>query len=553
MSNSTSFDDLSLPAPILKSLKELGYESPSPIQMEAIPFLMNGQDLIGQAQTGTGKTAAFALPLLSQLDLKQKSPQILVLTPTRELAIQVSEAFQAYARHLKGFHVLPVYGGQSYTIQLNGLKRGVHVVVGTPGRLLDHLRRKTLKVDELRAVVLDEADEMLNMGFIEDVEKIISGAPKTCQMAMFSATMPAPVRRIAKLYLKNPSEVKIASKTTTVESVEQRYLLLNNNQKLEALTRLLEVEEYDGVLVFVRTKSATAEIAEKLEARGFAAAALNGDMSQALRERTVNHLKKRKLNIVVATDVAARGLDVDRLSLVINYDIPNDVEPYIHRIGRTGRAGREGKAILLITPREKRLLRDIEHATKQKIEATQLPSSQEVGQKRAELFKEQLLKIFSNQSLHFFSEHLETLKKELNMSAEELAPALLYLAQKDQSLQVEESISELKYAQEDDIQESRERRPGKARGLRKRKTSSDVKFARYRLEVGKRHNARIGDIVGAIANEADIESQHIGNIKLYDDYSIVELPEGMPKAVFHLLKKVHIRQRKLNIRLIPNP
>ncbi|MBF0276481.1 MAG: DEAD/DEAH box helicase [SAR324 cluster bacterium] len=550
MSDSIVFSDLSLPPSILKTLKNLGYEIPTPIQKESIPLLMNGRDLIGQAQTGTGKTAAFALPILSRLDVSQKSPQILVLTPTRELAIQVSEAFQAYARHLKGFHVLPVYGGQSYTIQLNGLKRGVHVVVGTPGRILDHLRRETLKIDELRTVVLDEADEMLNMGFIEDVEKIISGAPKTCQIAMFSATMPGPVRRIAKLYLKSPSEIKIESKTTTVESVEQRYLLLNNNQKLEALTRLLEVENYDGVLVFVRTKSATAEISEKLEARGFAAAALNGDMSQMLRERTVNHLKKRKLDIVVATDVAARGLDVDRLSLVINYDIPHDVEPYIHRIGRTGRAGREGKAILLVTPREKRLLRDIERATKQKIEPTQLPSSQEIGRKRAELFKERVLQTFANQPLHFFTEHLKELKKDLNMSLEELAPALLFLAQKDQSLQVEKSISELKYAQKEESQESREKLSGKAKSLRKRKLPGNVKFDCYRVEVGKRHKARVGDIVGAIANEADIESQFIGNIRLYDDYSTVELPEGMPKEIFHLLKKTHIRQRKLNLRLL---
>lgn len=553
--NPTTFSDLSLPTPILSALSELGYETPSPIQEEAIPLLLEGRDLLGQAQTGTGKTAAFALPLLTRLEVKKAPPQVLVLTPTRELAIQVSEAFQAYARHFKGFHVLPVYGGQAYSFQLNGLKRGVHVVVGTPGRVLDHIQRGSLKIDALKSVVLDEADEMLRMGFIEDVEKIVSGAPDTCQMAMFSATMPHQIKRIAKLYLKDPSEVKIASKTSTVESVEQRYLLLHNNQKLEALTRLLEVEEFDGVIVFVRTKSATIEVAEKLEARGFAASALNGDMNQSLREKTVQRLKDRKLNIVVATDVAARGLDVDRLSLVINYDIPQDTEPYVHRIGRTGRAGREGKAILFVTPRERYLLRAIEHATKQKIEPAKLPTSQDIERKRGEMFKEQVQQAVSNQSMDFFKEYLEELKKEMDVSVEDLAPALLYMAQKDQPLEVTEEMVELKPSQASRSRDGRDRDRdrGNANGrMRKprRRGPSDVKFDCYRIDVGKKHNVKVGDIVGAIANEADIESQFIGHIKLYDRYSTVELPQGMPQEVFSHLKKVYVARRRINLSLM---
>lgn len=551
MSDTTnlSFSDLSLPESILTSLKELGYENPSPIQQAAIPFLLEGHDLLGQAQTGTGKTAAFALPLLTRLELKHTPPQVLVLTPTRELAIQVSEAFQTYARYLKGFHVLPVYGGQSYTFQLKGLKRGAHIIVGTPGRVLDHIERGTLKIDELRAVVLDEADEMLRMGFIEDVERIVAGAPKKCQMTMFSATMPTPIKRIAKLYLKDPKEIKIASKTTTVEKIQQKSLMLQNNQKLNALARLLEVEDYDGAIVFVRTKSATVEVAEKLEARGFATSPLNGDMSQALREKAIQKLKDRKLDIVVATDVAARGLDVDRLSLVINYDIPQDPEPYVHRIGRTGRAGRDGKAILFVTPREKYLLRAIERATNQKIEPMKLPSSEELGKKRAELFKERVLQTFANQPLHFFSEHLEQLKEELNVSLEELAPVLLYLAQKDQPLEVSADAFELKFLAQDKNGE-RGKFNGKSKAPRKRKSFSNIAFDRYRVEVGRQHKIRVGDIVGAIANEADIESQNIGHIKLYDNYSIVELPQGMPKSIFQHLKQVTVGRRKMNLSLL---
>ena len=360
MSNEKTFSDLSLPTPLLKSLVELGYEKPTPIQAEAIPVLMERRDLFGQAKTGTGKTAAFALPLLTHIDPRRTVPQVLVLTPTRELAIQVAESFRTYGKYLNEINILTVYGGQGYAEQLKGLRRGVQVVVGTPGRLLDHLERGTLQLNELRALVLDEGDEMLHMGFIEDVERIIASAPVTCQKALFSATLPEPVKRIARKYLHEPAEIRIASRTATVENIEQRYLLLKEEQKPEALIRLLEVEDYDGVLIFVRTRAATVEVADKLEAAGFPVAALNGDMNQTLRESTLKRLKSGQLKIVVATDVAARGLDVDRLSLVVNYDIPQDPEPYVHRIGRTGRAGRTGKAILFVTPREKRYLKAIE-------------------------------------------------------------------------------------------------------------------------------------------------------------------------------------------------
>lgn len=556
MSNEKSFSDLSLPAPLLNSLADLGYENPTPIQIEAIPVLMDRRDLFGQAQTGTGKTAAFALPLLTHIDARQTVPQVLVLTPTRELAIQVADSFKGYGKYLKGINVLAIYGGQAYAGQLNGLKRGVQVVVGTPGRILDHLERGTLKLGELRALVLDEGDEMLHMGFIEDVEKIISKAPASCQKTMFSATLPEPVKRIARNYLREPVEIRIASRTATVESVEQRYLLLKEEQKTEALTRILEVEDYDGVLIFVRTRANTVAVAEKLEAAGFPVAALNGDMNQTLRESTINRLKSGRLKIVVATDVAARGLDVDRLSLVINYDIPQDPEPYVHRIGRTGRAGRAGKAILFVTPREKRYLKAIENTTRQKIEPGRIPVSRDLERKRGEIFKERIRKTLESRSLDFFSGYLDELQQELGMSLEELAPALLFLAQKDQPLQVRQNSLDAKPVERTRPTEKRELKssprnvesPKAARQKkdRERKPNNDFRFDRYRLEVGKQHDINPADIVGAIANEVDLDSRFIGRIKLFDDYSTVELPEGMPKAVFHHLKKVYIRQRKLN-------
>ena len=368
-----TFSSLNLSAPVLKAVNELGYEQPSAIQAQAIPLLLGGGNLLGTAQTGTGKTAAFALPLLSKLKTSQRKPQILVLAPTRELAIQVAEAFQTYARYMKGFHVLPVYGGQDIRGQLRALSRGADVVVGTPGRLIDHINRRTLDLSELKAVVLDEADEMLRMGFIDDIETILSKTPDGAQRALFSATMPPPIRRVANTYLGDAEVVRIANKTSTVEKIDQKYLIVNSHQKLDALTRILEVEDFDGIIIFVRTKSLTVDLAERLQARGFAASALNGDLNQTLREQTINKLKKGRLDIIVATDVAARGLDVERISHVINYDIPNDNESYVHRIGRTGRAGREGKAILFVAPKERRLLRSIEKTTRQPLAAMDIP------------------------------------------------------------------------------------------------------------------------------------------------------------------------------------
>lgn len=556
MSDTVSFSQLMLPVAIVRAVTELGYESPSPIQAAAIPKLLAGEDVLGQAQTGTGKTGAFALPLLARLDPAQNDPQILVLAPTRELAIQVAEAFQAYARYMPAFHVLPLYGGQSYTNQLKSLKRGSQVIVGTPGRILDHLERGTLKLDKLRAIVLDEADEMLRMGFIDDVQTIMDATPPGRQVAMFSATMPAPIRAIAQKHLKDAEEIKIASKTSTVERITQRYVMLDGNQKLDALTRVLEGEEYDASIVFVRTKSATEEIAEKLGARGYAVACLNGDMNQAHREQTIRRMKASQLDIIVATDVAARGLDVERISLVVNYDIPYDSEAYVHRIGRTGRAGREGKAILFVSPRERRLLRTIEHATKQPIEPMSLPTGQVIEQRRIESFREQLAQTIETQNLSFFETLITDWREKLETTDADLAAALLYLAQKDQPLNVAKQFPELRQpharaerGERNDRGSDRRERPAgdrPERGPRQRRELQGD-YNTYRIEVGKEHGVRAGDIVGAIANEANIDSQFIGNIKLFDHFSTVELPANIPNEIFQHLKKVYVRKQKLNI------
>lgn len=552
MSDTVSFSQLMLPEAIVRAVTELGYESPSPIQAAAIPKLLAGEDVLGQAQTGTGKTGAFALPLLARLDPTQNDPQILVLAPTRELAIQVAEAFQAYARYMPAFHVLPLYGGQSYTNQLKSLKRGSQVIVGTPGRILDHLDRGTLKLDKLRAIVLDEADEMLRMGFIDDVQTIMDATPPGRQVAMFSATMPAPIRAIAQKHLKDAEEIKIASKTSTVERIKQSYVMLDGNQKLDALTRVLEGEEYDASIVFVRTKSATEEIAEKLGARGYAVACLNGDMNQAHREMTIRKMKANQLDIIVATDVAARGLDVERISLVVNYDIPYDSEAYVHRIGRTGRAGREGKAILFVSPRERRLLRTIEHATKQPIEKMSLPSGQVIEQRRIDSFREQLAQTIETQNLSFFQDLINDWREKVDATDADLAAALLYLAQKDQPLNVASQFPEIREPHargERDDRQRRERSDRAERGERGPRVRREMKgdYQTYRIEVGKEHGVRAGDIVGAIANEANIDSQFIGNIKLFDHFSTVELPAAIPNEIFQHLKKVYVRKQKLNI------
>ncbi len=476
-----SFSELNLAPHILKTLDSVGYEAPTPIQAQSIPVLLSGQDLLGQAQTGTGKTGAFALPLLSNLDIQAKTPQVLVLTPTRELAIQVAEAFQTYARNLEGFRVVPLYGGQSMSNQLHHLKRGAHVVVGTPGRLMDHLRRKSLQLHDLKALVLDEADEMLKMGFIEDIEWILEHTPEQKQVALFSATMPTAIRKVARKHLKDAREIHIESKTSTVETIHQQFWLVSGLHKLDALTRILEVEEGDAAIIFVRTKNATVDLAEKLEARGYSAAALNGDITQQLRERIVGRLKKGELDVVVATDVAARGLDVERISHVINYDIPYDTESYVHRIGRTGRAGRSGKAILFVAPREKRMLGAIERATNQKMEPFSLPSKKDVSLRRIERFKEKLLSTIQDRDLSFYTQIIDELSNEKEIAPSDLASALCYLYQADNPFVVKEApVRERKRERKQD----RSRRRGGARnqpyGSRKSRGRTGDRRARKR-------------------------------------------------------------------------
>lgn len=541
----TSFTELDLAPAIQKAIKKVGYEQPSPIQAASIPPLLDGSDLIGIAQTGTGKTAAFALPMLSNLDMKQKSPQMLVLAPTRELAIQVAEACQSYASEMKGFHVLPIYGGQDMRGQLKQLQRGAQVIVGTPGRIMDHLRRGSLKLNELKSLVLDEADEMLRMGFIDDVEWILEHIPEQRQIALFSATMPSPIRKVADKYLNNPQEISIAKESTTGANIEQHALIVSGfDRKVDAITRIFEAQDFDGVIIFVRTKTATVELAEKLEARGHSASALNGDMNQALRERTINRLKNGQLDIIVATDVAARGIDVQRVSHVINFDIPYDSEAYVHRIGRTGRAGRSGQAILFVAPREKRLLRSIEKATRQAITPMELPTGSEVSQKRIENFKQQLSDTLASQDLNFFYDLLGEFSHEYDKSAEEIASALAYLLQLEKPLIVKDAPKP-KREQKRDKNPRHENDKGKPK--KKRQKDSDVPMKKYRIEVGRDHDVKPGDIVGAIANEADIDSQYIGHIKLHDDHSTVDLPKGMPKDVFQDLRKVYVRNRPLLI------
>jgi ATP-dependent RNA helicase DeaD len=564
-----SFAALKLPPALLSALADVGYETPSPIQAACIPIILDGRDLLGEAQTGTGKTAAFALPILARLDLALKKPQALVLAPTRELAIQVAEAFQKYAKHMPGFHVLPLYGGQSMMIQLRALSRGAHVIVGTPGRIMDHLERKSLSLDALQTLVLDEADEMLRMGFIDDVEWILGNTPATRQTALFSATMPEPIRRITKRYQREPEQIKIKAATATVSTIRQRYWIARGADKLDALTRMLEVEEdFDAAIIFVRTKLATVDLADKLEARGLEAAALNGDMTQGLREQVIERLKSGSLDIVVATDVAARGIDVPRVSHVINYDIPYDTEAYIHRIGRTGRAGRTGTAILFVAPREQRMLKVIEQATKQKIEPVSLPTANEVAERRVAQFQQQILETLGNENLDFFYDVIRRMEGEQNLATRQIAAALACLATKERPLKpdlpdipvppprpefTERPARESRESREPRGEKPvRERRPattdfsqdtGKARP-----TLAEGDLKRYRIEVGRNLGATPKEIVGAIANEGGIAGKFIGQIHLFAEFSTVELPE-LPPDVLATLKKTRVKQTPLNIRL----
>lgn len=559
MSEPIMFSDLALSEPVMRAIQKVGYEQPSPIQAAAIPVLLAGGDILGMAQTGTGKTAAFALPLLSRIDIKQAEPQILVLAPTRELAIQVAEAFQKYASEIPGFHVLPIYGGQDMTSQLRQLKRGAHVVVGTPGRVMDHLRRGSLNLNSLKSLVLDEADEMLRMGFIDDVEWILEHTPSERQTALFSATMPREIRKVCDNYLRDAKEIKIASTQSTGENIEQVYWMVSGTNKLDALTRILEVEPFDGMIIFVRTKTATVELAEKLEARGYSASALNGDMNQQLRERAIDRLKTGKLDIVIATDVAARGIDVERVSHVVNYDIPYDSEAYVHRIGRTGRAGRSGKAILFVAPREKRLLYTIEKATKKPITLMELPSGATVTKHRIDQFTAQITTTLAEQpDLSFFNDLLAEYSHKNDVSPEEIASALAYLLQRERPLQVKfTDVKPERSSRDRDDRGGRDSRDsGRDRGSREdrpRRERSDENMDRYRIEVGRNHEARPGDIVGAIANEAGIESRYIGHIKLHDEFSTVDLPAGMSNEILAKLKKVRVRNRPLEISLDTGP
>jgi ATP-dependent RNA helicase DeaD len=603
------FADLGLSSAVMQAVTEIGYETPSPIQAATIPAMLAGRDVLGQAQTGTGKTAAFALPVLSNADLAQNKPQVLVLAPTRELAIQVAEAFQRYAASIPGFRVLPVYGGQPYAQQLSALKRGVHVVVGTPGRVIDHLERGTLDLSQLKTLVLDEADEMLRMGFIDDVEAVLKKLPESRQVALFSATMPPQIRRIAQTYLRDPVEVTIATKTTTSANIRQRYWWVSGLHKLDALTRILEVETYDGMIVFARTKAGTEELAQKLQARGLAAAAINGDMQQTQRERTIGQLKDGKLDILVATDVAARGLDVERVSHVLNYDIPYDTESYVHRIGRTGRAGRSGEAILFVTPREKGMLRAIERATRQPIEEMQLPSVEAVNDTRVARFLGRISDTVAEGDIEFYRELLQRFEGEQNVPAIEIAAALAKLLQGDAPFLLTPPARNPRPERMDERAPRQGERPARferpergarperaERGERPRfepkfereprpagadhreqapRVGGDFDFQRdvgsfekprrdkvaprgepevgmetYRIEVGHAHGVKPANIVGAIANEAGLESRYIGRIDIHDDHSVLDLPADMPRELLQHLKKVWVSGQQLQMRKV---
>ncbi len=557
----TEFNQLGLPENLLKTLTELGYEKPSPIQSATIPLLLEKRDIIGQAQTGTGKTAAFSLPMLAGLDIHKKVPQVLVLAPTRELALQVAEAIESYAKHLKGFQILPVYGGQSFVPQLKALKRGVHVVVGTPGRVMDHMRRGTLNLSKLSMLVLDEADEMLRMGFIDDVEWVMEQIPTRRQIALFSATMPAPIKRVADKFLKDPEYIKIETKTTTADTINQRFWPVTGVNKLDALTRILEVEDFDAMIIFVRTKNATEELTDKLRARGFTSAPIHGDIQQQQREKTINNLKRGQLDILIATDVAARGLDVDRISHVLNYDIPYDPESYVHRIGRTGRAGRKGEAILFVAPREKRLLAMIERVSGKKIERMSLPTTEVINSKRIAKFKQQITDTLASEDLTLFKEIIEAYQFEHDIAGVDVAAAVAKLWQGNKPLLVKEMEQNHQRNQSWDDTDT----GGRDRGGRRRKRSPrsgrdefspvaealpkfpDIKMQRFIISVGRSHGVKPSNIVGAIANEANMESQYIGHIKIYNEFSTVDLPAEMPKDVQTHLGNARICGKKMNL------
>jgi ATP-dependent RNA helicase DeaD len=562
--DATTFSELGLSDAVLKALKDVGYETPSAIQAATIPPLLAGRDVVGLAQTGTGKTAAFALPILSRLDLSQKSPQALVLAPTRELALQVCEAFEKYAAHVRGVHVLPVYGGQGYGIQLSALRRGVHVVVGTPGRIMDHLEKGTLDLSELKYLVLDEADEMLKMGFAEDVETILADTPDDKQVALFSATMPAQIRRISKKYLRDPEEITVKNKTTTSANTTQRYLVVSYPQKVDALTRILEVENFEGMIVFVRTKNETETLAEKMRARGYSAMAINGDVPQVQRERTVDQLKSGKLDILVATDVAARGLDVERISHVINYDIPIDTESYVHRIGRTGRAGRSGAAISFVTPRERRLLSAIEKATRQPLTQMQLPTVEDVNATRLTRFDDAISAALEQEDrISRFRDIIGHYVEHHDVPEADVAAALAVVAQGDEPLLLspEDALTQ-RLERDDRSRDDRQGRPdrggrddrtdrtgraGSTDRPERRVRPNDKAMASFRIAVGKRQKVEPRQIVGALANEGGLSREDFGAIRIFPDFSLVELPADLPGAVLAKLDSTRISGKLIEL------
>ena len=561
----TTFADLGLKAPILEALNDLGYEKPSPIQAECIPHLLNGRDVLGMAQTGSGKTAAFSLPLLQNLDPELKAPQILVLAPTRELAVQVAEAMTDFSKHMRGVNVVALYGGQRYDVQLRALRQGPQIVVGTPGRLLDHLKRGTLDLSKLSGLVLDEADEMLRMGFIEDVETIMAQIPEGHQTALFSATMPEAIRRITRRFMKEPQEVRIQSSVTTRPDISQSYWTVWGMRKNEALVRFLEAEDFDAAIIFVRTKNATLEVAEALERSGYSSAALNGDMNQSLREQTLERLKDGRLDILIATDVAARGLDVERISLVVNYDIPMDSESYVHRIGRTGRAGRAGRALLFVENRERRLLRNIERTMKLTIPEVELPNADLLGKRRLEKFAAKVQQQLESSDLDQYRALLAKMQPEEELDIETLAAALLKMAQGERPLIVppdapmrpkREFRDRDERAPRGDRNDRNDRGPrgdrpergGEDRPKRERRDVGDMQL--YRIEVGRDDGVEVRHIVGAIANEGDISSRYIGNIKLFGTHSTIELPKGMPGDVLQHFTRTRILNKPMNMQLV---
>ena len=545
------FTDFDLSEKVLKALEDVGYTTPTPIQAQTIPVILEGHDLLGQAQTGTGKTAAFALPLLSRLDLKQRMPQVLVLTPTRELALQVTESFGRYGSHMKKLAVLAVYGGQDYRLQLKPLKLGVHVVVGTPGRVMDHIRRGKLDLSQLRCVVLDEADEMLRMGFIDDVEWILGHVPDEGQMALFSATLPEPIRDIARRHLIDPEEITIEKQTVVVEAITQRYWMVREELKLEVLSRLLEIEKVDGMIVFAKTRDTTVELARSLKKRGYECEALNGDILQENREKIVQRFRQGKFDILVATDVAARGLDVDRISHVINYDMPFDSEAYIHRIGRTGRAGRAGQAISLVTPKQRNLLAMVERATSQKIEKMNLPSMAEVNEHRIVRFKNRISHTLETEDLTLFKDLVQQVQNERDLDPVDIAAALAHLAQGKTPLLLTQELPESNPKKDRKEKQGKKDKQtlGPQEHIKQRRLPAGME--RYRVEVGRKHQVRITDLIKVVSREAGMDAEFIGQIDLYDDFSLVDMPEGMPREIFKALKKAQVAGQALRITKMP--